>query len=367
MKKSWLNTLGAAGAVGTMLALSATMVAAPARAADAPGIAFVYLGNPGDAGWTFAHDAGTKEVEAKYGSKIKITRVEDVPESADSERVFRDLAAKGNKVIVGTSFGYQDFELKVARDYPDITFLTATGYKKAKNFGVYDNRMYQGAYLAGVAAGYVTKTNTLGFVASVPIPEVIRNINAYTLGARSVNPKIHTKVIWINSWFDPGKEKQAAETLIGQGADVLLQNTDSNATLATAAEKKVYAFGWDSNMQKFGPSAHLGSVVQHWEVYYNTMVQQLLDGKVKTDPVWLGMPQKAVNLEDLNMAVVPAKAVQAVDAKREQLQSGKWDVFMGPIKDQSGAVKIAAGQNLTDPELQRINWYVEGVDGSLPK
>jgi len=310
---------------------------------------------------------GTKEVEAKYGNKIKITRVEDVPESADSERVFRDLAAKGNKVIVGTSFGYQDFELKVARDYPDITFLTATGYKKAKNFGVYDNRMYQGAYLAGVAAGYVTKTNTLGFVASVPIPEVIRNINAYTLGARSVNPKIHTKVIWINSWFDPGKEKQAAETLIGQGADVLLQNTDSNATLATAAEKKVYAFGWDSNMQKFGRSAHLGSVVQHWEVYYNTMVQQLLDGKVKTDPVWLGMPQKAVNLEDINTAVVPAKAVQAVEAKREQLQSGKWDVFMGPVKDQSGAVKIAAGQNLTDPELQRINWYVEGVDGSLPK
>ena len=217
MKKSWLNTLGAAGAVGTMLALSATMVTAPAQAADAPGIAFVYLSNPGDAGWTFAHDAGTKEIEAKYGNKIKITRVENVPESADSERVFRDLAAKGNKVILGTSFGYQDFELKVARDYPDITFLTATGYKKAKNFGVYDNRMYQGAYLAGVAAGYVTKTNTLGFVASVPIPEVIRNINAYTLGARSVNPKIHTKVIWINSWFDPGKEKQAAETLIGQG------------------------------------------------------------------------------------------------------------------------------------------------------
>jgi basic membrane protein A len=367
MKKSWLNTLGAAGAVGTMLALSATMVAGPARAADAPGIAFVYLGNPGDAGWTFAHDAGTKEVEAKYGNKIKITRVEDVPESADSERVFRDLAAKGNKVIVGTSFGYQDFQLKVARDYPDITFLTATGYKKAKNFGVFDDRMYQGAYLAGVAAGYVTKTNTLGFVASVPIPEVIRNINAYTMGARSVNPKIHTKVIWINSWFDPGKEKQAAETLIGQGADVLLQNTDSNATLATAAEKKVYAFGWDSNMKKFGPSAHLGSVVQHWGVYYNTMVQQLLDGKVKTDPVWLGMPQKAVDLEDVNTAVVPAKAMQAVEAKREQLQSGKWDVFTGPIKDQSGAVKITAGQNLTDPELQRINWYVEGVDGSLPK
>jgi basic membrane protein A and related proteins len=388
MKKSWLNSRSAAGAkagassgarsasrsvalaisaLSAILALSATMAAPAAAAAGTPSVAFVYLGNPGDAGWTFAHDAGTKAAQAKFGDKIKVTRVENVPESEDSERVFRDLAAKGNNVIVGTSFGYQDFQLKVARDYPDITFLTATGYKKARNFGVFDDRMYQGAYLAGVAAGYVTKTNTLGFVASVPIPEVIRNINAYTMGARSVNPKVHTKVIWINSWFDPGKEKQAAETLIGQGADVLLQNTDSNATLATAAEKKVYAFGWDSNMEKFGPSAHLGSVVQHWEVYYDSLFQQMLDGKVKTDPVWLGMPQRAVDLEALNTAVIPAKGMQAVAAKRTELQSGKWDVFMGPIKDQTGTVKVAAGANLTDPELQRINWYVEGVDGSLPK
>src|SRR5471032_1754205 len=330
MKKSWLNTLGAAGAVGTMLALSATMVTAPARAADVPGIAFVYLGNPGDAGWTFAHDAGTKEVEAKYGNKIKITRVEDVPESADSERVFRDLAAKGNKVIVGTSFGYQDFQLKVARDYPDITFLTATGYKKAKNFGVFDDRMYQGAYLAGVEAGYVTKTNTLGFVASVPIPEVIRNINAYTMGARSVNPNVHTKVIWINSWFDPGKEKQAAETLIGQGADVLLQNTDSSATLATASEKHVHACGWDSDMKKFGPDAHLGSVVAHWGVYYNAAIQQVLDGKWKNDPVWWGIPQKAVSLDDVNTSAIPADGLKQVSAKRDELASGKWDVFTGP-------------------------------------
>src|SRR5580704_16532209 len=322
MKRRNLLTAFAWGAASLALAAPLSQTA---QAADVPGVAFVYLGNPGDAGWTYAHDAGSKEVEAKFGNKIKITRVENVPESADSECVFRDLANKGNKIIIGSSFGYQDFELKVAKDFPDTVFLHATGYKKAPNFGTYDVRMYQGAYLAGVAAGYVTKTNTLGFVASVPIPEVVRNINAYTLGARSVNPKIHTKVIWINSWFDPGKEKQAAETLIGQGADVLLQNTDSNATLATAAEKKVYAFGWDSNMKKFGPSAHLGSVVSHWGVYYNTMVQQLLDGKVKTDPVWLGMPQKAVDLEDMNTAVVPAKAVQAVEAKREQLQSGKLD------------------------------------------
>ncbi|WP_277183320.1 BMP family ABC transporter substrate-binding protein [Caballeronia sp. BR00000012568055] len=362
MQKTWLK------AITATVALSASVAAlSSAQAADAPGVAFVYLGNPGDAGWTFAHDAGSKEAEAKYGSKIKITRVENVPESADSERVFRDLANKGNKVIFATSFGYQDFALKVAKDFPDTIFLTATGFKKAKNFGTYDVRMYQGAYLAGVAAGYVTKTNTLGFVASVPIPEVVRNINAYTMGARSVNPKIHTKVIWINSWFDPGKEKQAAETLIGQGADVLLQNTDSNATLNTANEKHVYAFGWDSNMKKFGPNAHLGSVVAHWGVYYNDVIQKVLDGKWKNDPVWLGIPQKAVDLEDLNTAVIPANAQKAVAAKRDELHSGKWDVFSGPIKDQSGAEKVPAGKTLTDPELQRINWYVEGVDGSLPK
>jgi basic membrane protein A len=358
--------LGAAAFGAVSLGLGA-LVAPAAQAADAPGVAFVYLGNPGDAGWTYAHDQGSKEVAAKFGNRIRITRVENVPESADSERVFRDLAAKGNKIIIGTSFGYQDFELKVAKDYPDTVFLHATGYKKAANFGTYDVRMYQGAYLAGVAAAYVTKTDVLGFVASVPIPEVVRNINAYTLGARSVNPKIHTKVIWINSWFDPGKEKQAAETLIAQGADVLLQNTDSSATLATAAEKHVHAFGWDSDMKKFGPDAHLGSVVAHWGVYYTAAIQQVLDGKWKNTPVWWGIPQKAVNLEDLNDAAITAAGVKAVAAKRALIASGTWDVFTGPIKDQAGNVKVPAGKTLADPELQRLNWYVQGVDGSLPQ
>jgi simple sugar transport system substrate-binding protein len=351
-------------AAGAVLALGAALAPA-AQAADVPGVAFVYLGNPGDAGWTYAHDQGSKQAEAKFGNKIKVTRVEDVPESADSERVFRDLASKHNKIIFGTSFGYQDFELKVARDFPDTVFLHATGYKKAKNFGTYDVRMYQGAYLAGVIAGHMTKTNTLGFVASVPIPEVVRNINAYTLGARSVNPKVHTKVIWINSWFDPGKEKQAAETLIGQGADVLLQNTDSSATLATAEQKHVHAFGWDSDMKKFGPDAALGSVVAHWGVYYQAVIQQVLDGKWKNDPVWWGLPQQAVDLEDLN-PTVPANARADEKKAHDDIASGKRDVFTGPIKDQSGAIKVPAGKTLSDPELQRLNWYVQGVDGSLP-
>ena len=228
--------------------------------------------------------------------------------------------------------------------------------------------MYQGAYLAGVAAGYVTKTNTLGFVASVPIPEVVRNINAYTLGARSVNPKIHTKVIWINSWFDPGKEKQAAETLIGQGADVLLQNTDSNATLATAAEKKVFAFGWDSNMKKFGPSAHLGSVVAHWGVYYNAGDPASAGRQVEERSGVAGHAAEGGRSGRPEHGGDSGEgACRQVAAKRDELHGGKWDVFTGPIKDQSGAVKVPAGKTLTDPELQRINWYVEGVDGSLPK
>ncbi len=360
MRRKTLTSLAA----GTVLALG-TALAPAAQAADVPGVAFVYLGNPGDAGWTYAHDQGSKQVEARFGNKIKVMRVENVPESADSERIFRDLASKGNKIVFGSSFGYQDFELKVAKDFPDTVFLHATGYKKAKNFGTYDVRMYQGAYLAGIIAGHVTKTNTLGFVASVPIPEVVRNINAYTLGARSVNPKVHTKVIWINSWFDPGKEKQAAETLISQGADVMLQNTDSSATLATAQEKHVHAFGWDSDMKKFGADAALGSVVAHWGVYYQAVIQQVLDGKWTNDPVWWGVPQKAVDLEDLNTAV-PAAARADETKAHDEIAGGKRDVFTGPIKDQSGAVKVPAGKTLSDPELQRLNWYVEGVDGTLP-
>lgn len=353
--------------VSTLAFCAVTAPSWAQAAGGPPGVAFVYLTNPGDAGWTYAHDRGAKEVEAAFGNKIKVTRVESVPESADSERVFRDLANKGNKIIIGTSFGYQDFEMKVARDFPDTVFAHATGYKQAKNFGTYDIRMYQGAYLAGVIAGKVTKSNTLGFVGSVPVPEVVRNINAYTLGARSVNPKIHTKVVWVNSWFDPGKEKQAAEALIGQGADVLLQNTDSSATLQTAAEKHVYAFGWDSDMKSFGPSAHLGSVVGHWGVYYKALVQQVLDGKWQPTPVWWGMSKQALDLEDINTTVVPVAVQQAVVERRTAITNGQFDPFAGPIKDQSGAVKVAASAKLSDAELQRMNWYVDGVDGVLPK
>ncbi|NYH24543.1 BMP family ABC transporter substrate-binding protein [Paraburkholderia bryophila] len=350
-------TLGAAGAAHVAVAATAQPL----------GIAFVYLGNPGDAGWTYAHEQGVKEVEAKFGDKVKVTRVENVPESADSERVFRDLASKGNKIVVGSSFGFQDFELKVAKDFPDAVFEHATGYKKAANFATYDVRTYQSAYLAGLVAGYTTKSNTLGFVGSVPVPEVVRNINAFTMGARSVNPKARVKVVWINSWFDPGREKQAAETLIGQGADVLIQNTDSTATMQTAEQKKVHAFGWDSDMKKFGPNAQLGACVSNWGVYYTHLVDQVMAGTWNNAPVWWGLKEKAIDLADINTDAVSPVAQKALSQKRDDIIAGRFNPFAGPIMDQSGAVKVAAGKSLSDPELLRLNWFVQGVDGSLPK
>jgi simple sugar transport system substrate-binding protein len=201
----------------------------------------------------------------------------------------------------------------------------------------------------------------------VPVPEVVRNINAFTMGARSVNPKVRVKVVWINSWFDPGREKQAAETLIGQGADVLIQNTDSTATMQTAEQKKVHAFGWDSNMKKFGPNAQLGACVSNWGVYYTYLVQQVMAGTWNNAPVWWGLKEKAIDLADINTEAVSPTAQKALSQKRDDIISGKFNPFAGPIVDQSGAVKVAAGKSLSDAELLRLNWFVQGVDGSLPK
>lgn len=230
---------------------------APAAAAPAPAaplnIAFAYIGPVGDGGWTFAHDNGRKALEKEFGDKIKTTFVESVPEGADAERVFRDMVGQGNKLIFGTTFGYMEPMLKVANDSKDVKFEHATGYKTAENMRTYDSRTYEGAYMAGIIAGAMTKSNTLGVVGSVPIPEVLRNINSFTLGAQSVNPKITTKVVWVNEWFSPPKETEAATALINGGADILFQNTDSPAVLKTAQEKGKRAFGWDSDMTAYGP------------------------------------------------------------------------------------------------------------------
>lgn len=268
---------------------AATTAPAPA-AAEPLKVAFVYVGPVGDAGWTFSHDMGRKAVEAKFGNKVKTTFIESVPESAaDAERVFRDLATQGYKVIFGTSFGFMESMLKVAKEFPDVKFEHATGFKTADNLAQYDVRTYEGAYLAGVVAGKMSKSGQLGVVGSVPIPEVIRNIDAFTLGARSVNPKATTRVVWVNKWFDPGKEREAATTLIGQGVDVLMQNTDSAAVVQTAQEKGAYAIGWDSDMTKFGDKAHLAASMNNWGVYYTKVVGDVLDNQWKSGSTWWGL------------------------------------------------------------------------------
>lgn len=340
---------------------------APAAAKAEPlKVAFVYVGPVGDAGWTFAHDNGRKAAEAFFGDKIKTTYVEKVPEGADAERVFRDLATQGNKLIYGTSFGYMEPMLKVAKEFPDVKFEHATGFKNAPNLGVYETKNFEGAYLAGIVAGKMTKTNKLGLVGSFPIPEVIRNMNAFTLGAQSVNPKITTRAVWISSWFDPAKERDAAITMIGQGVDVLIQNTDSAAPLQAAEEKGVYAFGWDSDMTKYGPKAHLASAIINWEPYYKSSIQSMLDGKWKSGEAWWGVKENSIDLVNIN-SVVPDDVKKLVAESKAGLAAGTLSVFAGPLMDQSGKEVIAAGKSANIGMMKSMNFYVKGVEGSIPK
>lgn len=348
--------------LGMVLAFGAADIAA----ADPLKVAFVYVGPVGDAGWTYAHEQGRLAVEQRFGDAVKTTYVESVPEGADAERVIRQLAADGNQLIFTTSFGYMQPTLKVAKMFPKVKFEHATGFRTAKNVGVYENRFYEGAYLLGVLAGSMTKSNTLGYVGSFPIPEVVRNINAFTLGAQSVNPDIKVKVIWVNTWYDPGKERQAAETLVGQGADVLCQNTDSPATLQVAQEKGIYAFGWDSDMSHFAPKAHLSANINHWAPYYIDTVQSALDGSWAAKDTKLGLADGTIVMGELNEAVPDAVKAE-FEAKKAAIIDGSLHPFQGPLKDQSGTVRIAAGEVMPLEQLMSLNWYVAGVEGSLPK
>jgi len=345
--------------------LAAALAATAALAAGPVKMAFVYVGPVGDGGWTFAHDLGRKAMEKALGDKVQTSIVENVPEGADAERVVRDLAAKGNNIILTTSFGYMDATLKVAKSFPKVEFYHATGFKSDKNVTIYNSRMYEPAYLAGIIAGHMSKTGKLGFVASFPIPEVVRNINAYTMGARTVNPKITTKVVWVSTWYDPSKERQAAEALIGQGADVLIQNTDSSATLQTAQDKGVYAFGWDSDMTAYAPKAHLASCIEVWGGYYTKLAEAAIAGKPLHQTVWGGIKDGMNDLVSVN-AMIPDAAKKQVADKKAEIAAGKFQVFAGPIKAQDGSMKVAAGKALTDKEIDSVNWYVEGVEGQLP-
>ena len=329
-------------------------------------IAFAYVGPVGDGGWTYAHDNGRKAVEKEFGDKVVTSFVEKVPESADAERVIRDMAGQGNKLIFGTTFGYMEPMLKVANDLKDVKFEHATGYKTAANLRTYDSRTYEGAYMAGVVAGKMSKSGTLGVVGSVPIPEVIRNINSFTLGAQSVNPAIKTKVVWVNEWFNPPKETEAATALINGGADVLFQNTDSSAVLQTAEKMGKRAFGWDSDMTAYGPKAHLASAVINWGPYYIKSVGEALEGKwTGSTSAWWGVKEGAIDLVSI-AADVPDDTKKRVDEVKAGLKDGSFSIWKGPIMDNTGKELVAKDVVADDKFLGGLKTYVKGVEGKVP-
>ncbi|MFI5446910.1 BMP family ABC transporter substrate-binding protein [Polaromonas sp. UC242_47] len=371
LKLAALSAVASAALMGCGKKEEAAPAPAPAPAAAAPAkveplkIAFAYIGPVGDGGWTFAHDNGRKALEKEFGDKIVTSFVEKVPESADAERVIRDMANQGNKLIFGTTFGYMEPMLKVAADFKGVKFEHATGYKTAENMRTYDSRTYEGAYMAGVIAGKMSKTGTLGVVGSVPIPEVIRNINSFTLGAQSINPKIKTKVVWVNDWFNPPKETEAATALINGGADVLFQNTDSSAVLQTAEKMNKRAFGWDSDMTSYGPKAHLGSAVINWGPYYIKATKDALEGTWTTGQAWWGVKEGAIDLVSI-AADVPDETKKRIDEVKAGLKDGSFVIWKGPIMDNTGKELVAKDAVADDKFLGGLKSYVQGVEGKVP-
>ena len=372
IKAAALTAVAAAALVGCGKkdeAAPAAATPAPAATAAAPAaplkMAFLYVSPIGDGGWTYQHELGRRAIQEKFGDKIETSFVESVPESADAERVMRDMAGQGNQLIFATSFGYQEFVQKVAADTPGVKFEHATGYKTGANVATYDTKTFEGAYLAGIVAGGMTKTKTVGVVASVPIPEVVRNINSFVLGAQSVDPSIVAKVVWVNEWFSPPKESEAATSLINGGVDVLYQNTNSPAVLKTAEERGVRAFGKDGDMSAFAPKAHLGSAVIDWTPYYTKVTQDTLDGKWQTGSFWWGVKEGAIDLVKI-ADDVPQDIKDRVAKARAGLKDGTFHVWTGPVSDNTGKELLTAGQVGDLPFLTGINFFVKGVEGKVP-
>ena len=368
-----LSALAAAALVGCGKKEAAAPAAAPAASAASAAakpeplkIAFAYVGPVGDGGWTFAHDNARKAIEKEFGDKVVTSYVEKVAESADAERNFRELVSQGNKLIFGTTFGYMEPMLKVAIDHKDVKFEHATGFKRAENLRTYDSRTYEGAYMAGVIAGKMTKTNVLGVVGSIPIPEVVRNINSFTLGAQSVNPKVKTKVVWVGEWFNIPKETDAATALINGGADVLMQNTDSSAVLQTAEKMGKRDFGWDSDMTAYGPKAHLGSAIINWAPYYIKATRDALEGKwTGNSGIWWGVKEGAIDMVSV-AADVPEDTKKKVDEIRAGLKDGSFAIWKGPIMGQDGKPVLAKDAVADDKFMSEIMFYVKGVEGKIP-
>lgn len=342
------------------LALPVSAVEDPLR------IGFVYVSPIGDAGWTFQHNLGRLQLEEEFGDRVQTRFVENVTEGADAERVIREFAASGHDAVFATSFGYMNFVERVARQFPNVAFLHATGYKDGPNFSNYNARFYEGRYLVGVIAGQMTESNVLGYVAAFPIPEVLQGINAFTLGARSVNPDVEVRVIWVNSWYDPGREREAAMTLIAQGADIVTHHTDSTAVVQAAEERGVYAFGYHSDMSRHGPNAHLSATTHHWGDFYIETVQQLLDGVWEPQNIWGGHQEGMIRLAPISDAV-PEAVQEQIRELETQLIAGSFHPFTGPIVDQDGQERLAEGEIMDDATLGGMDYYVEGVASRLPR
>ena len=350
--------------------LAGAAVAALATSAFADGhaplkVGFIYVGPVGDGGWTYEHNQGRLAVEEHFGDKVETVFQENVPEGADAERAMTQMALQGADLIFTTSFGYMDPTIAVAAKFPDVKFEHATGYKRADNVSTYSARFYEGRHVIGLIAGNMTETNKIGYIASFPIPEVVRGINAAYLAAKSVNPDVEFKVVWVYTWFDPGKEADAANALIEQGVDVIMQHTDSPAAMTIAEEKGVFAFGQASDMMSFGPNARLSSIIDDWHPYYISRVQAVIDGTWESTDTWDGIGEGMVGIgafSDRIPADVQAQAQAAVDA----IAAGELHPFTGPINKQDGSAWLAAGEVADDGTLAGMNFYVEGVEGDLP-
>ncbi|PWE32099.1 BMP family ABC transporter substrate-binding protein [Maritimibacter sp. 55A14] len=341
-------------------------LAAPAAAQDPLKVGFVYVGPIGDFGWSYQHDQGRLAVEEEFGDNVETVYQESVPEGADAERVLTQMALSGTDLIFTTSFGYMDPTLNVAKKFPNVKFEHATGYKRAPNVSTYSGRFYEGRTVLGHIAGHMTKTNKIGYIASFPIPEVVRGINAAYLAAKAVNPDVKFSVVWVSTWFDPAKEADAANALIDQGADVLMQHTDSPAAMTIAEDKGIYAFGQASDMERFGPNAQLTAIVDNWNPYYIERVHAVLEGTWESQDSWHGLAEGMTQMAPLSDAIpddVKASTQEIID----KLASGEMHSFEGPINRQDGSAWLAEGERAEDGTLLGMDFYVEGIEGSLPK
>lgn len=345
---------------GTAAASGALLVRRPALAQEQLEVGFVYVGPIGDYGWTHGHELAREAVVEHFGDQVKTSYVENVAEGPDAERVIRQLASSGHGLIFTTSFGFMNPTVRVAKQFPQVKFEHATGYQTAPNLAAYNARFYEGRAVCGAIAGHVTTSGITGYIGSFPIPEVVMGINAYTIAKRKVRPDAQVKVVWVNSWYDPGKEGDAAKALIDQGADIISQHTDSPAPLQVAQERGVHGFGQASNMIAYAPEGQLTAILDDWSDYYIQRVQAVLDGTWESHSIWWGLQEGMVKMAPYGPAVTP-EAQQAAEATKEGIIAGTLHPFTGPVVNQAGEVMIAEGETPPDDVLQSMDWYVEGV------